>query len=134
MKKIVLAALAYIIPTFPLGYFWHLAFFADRYKELDVYRDDLIFPLGLLSMMIQGIAWAIVYAKMFAGESVGRGAVKFGLLAFSLAWSYMAIAVAAKHHMASASGFIALETGFVAFHYAIVSPLIAWIYSNGKAG
>ena len=58
MKQRILAVLAYVVPTFPLGYFWHLTFFAERYKELEVYRDDLIFPLGLVSMLVQGIIWA----------------------------------------------------------------------------
>lgn len=84
-------------------------------------------------MLVQGVVWAIVYSRMFAGESIARGSVKFGSLAFALAWSYMVIAVAAKHRMGSVSGFIGLETGFVALHYAIVSPLIAWIYSTPDA-
>lgn len=130
MKQRLLAILAYVLPTFPLGYFWHLTFFADRYKELEVYRDDLIFPLGLFSMLVQGVVWAIVYERMFAGESVLKGAFKFGALAFALAWSYMVVAVAAKHRMASVGGFVAVETGFVALHYAIVSPLIARVYSR----
>jgi hypothetical protein len=33
MKKKVLAVLAYMIPTFPLGYLWHLTVFADYYKS-----------------------------------------------------------------------------------------------------
>ena len=66
---------------------------------------------------------------MFAGEAVLKGALKFGVLAFALAWSYMVVAVGAKHIMASVGGFFALETGFVALHYAIVSPLIAWVYT-----
>ena len=46
-----LAALAYLVPTFPLGYFWHLVFFADRYHALAMYRDEVIIPLGLASMV-----------------------------------------------------------------------------------
>lgn len=132
MKERILAVLAYVIPTFPIGYFWHLMFFADRYKELEVYREDLIFPLGLVSMLVQGIVWAIIYEKMFEGERVLSGALKFAALAFPLAWSYMVTAVAAKHRMASVGGFVALETGFVALHYSIVSPLIAWVYSRSR--
>jgi hypothetical protein len=130
MKRRVLAVLAYVLPTFPLGYFWHLSVFADYYKRLDVYRDDILIPFGLGSMLIQGIVWSVVYERMFAGESVAKGALKFAALACPLAWSYMVLAVAAKHRMASVSGFLAIETAFMLVHYATVCPLIAMIYTR----
>ena len=38
--NVLLATLAYVIPTFPLGYVWHLNTFKDRYSALRIYRDD----------------------------------------------------------------------------------------------
>src|SRR5262245_45444411 len=85
----VLAMLAYIVPTFPLGYLWHLVVFRDFYDSLQVYRDDVVIPFGLLSMLVQSVVWAYVYGRLFAGEPVLRGAIKFALLAAPLAWSFM---------------------------------------------
>jgi hydrogenase-4 membrane subunit HyfE len=130
MKQRILAVLAYVLPTFPLGYFWHLTVFADYYKSLDVYRDDIVIPFGVISMLIQGIVWSIIYERMFAGESIAKGAVKFAALAFPLAWSFMALAVSAKHRMSSAGGYLLIETAFILVHYAIVSPLIAAVYAR----
>jgi hypothetical protein len=130
MKKRILAVLAYMLPTFPLGFFWHLTIFADYYKSLDVYRPNIIIPFGIISMLIQGVIWSIVYERLFAGEPIFKGAVKFAALACPLAWSFMVLAVAAKHHMASVSGFLLIETAFIIVHYAIVSPLIAAVYRN----
>lgn len=130
MKKRIMAILAYVLPTFPLGFFWHLTFFADYYKSLDVYREDLLFPFGIVSMVIQGFIWSILYERLFSGESILRGAAKFAALACPLAWSFMVIAVAAKHHMSSVAGYVQIETAFVLVHYAIVSPLIAAVYSR----
>lgn len=130
MKQRILAVLAYVLPTFPLGYFWHLTVFADYYKSLDVYRDDIVIPFGIISMLIQGIVWSIVYERMFAGERIAKGAVKFAALAFPLAWSFMALAVSAKHHMSSVGGFLLIETAFILVHYAVVSPLIATVYAR----
>jgi hypothetical protein len=133
MKQRILALLAYVIPTFPLGYFWHLTIFADYYQSLEVYRDEVVVPLGILSMLIQGVVWSIVYERMFAGESILKGAAKFAALACPLAWSFMVLAVSAKHRMSSAAGFVLIETAFMAVHYAIVSPLIAAVYSRRSA-
>jgi hypothetical protein len=128
--RFVLAMLAYIVPTFPLGYFWHLVTFKNYYESLQVYRDDILIPFGLISMLVQSIAWAYVYSRLFAGETVLRGAVKFAALAAPIAWSFMVVAVAAKHHMASVAGFVAIETAFTAVQYLIVSPLIALAFHN----
>lgn len=130
MKKHFLAVLAYMLPTFPLAYFWHLTIFADFYKSLHVYRDTVIIPFGLLSMLIQGMVWSVIYRRLFAGEPILRGAFKFAALAFPLAWSFMVLAVSAKHHMSSVRGFVGIETCFILLHYAIVSPLIAAVYAR----
>lgn len=132
MKQRLLAALAYVLPTFPLGYFWHLTIFADNYKQLNVCRDDIVIPLGVASMIIQGVLWSLLYERLFAGDSVIRGAIKFASLAAPLAWSFMVLAVCAKHHMASVSGYLFIETAFIAVHYAVVCPLIAFVYTGSN--
>jgi hypothetical protein len=130
MKNHLLAILAYLLPTFPLGYFWHLTVFSDYYRSLEIYRDDLIVPLGFASMVIQAVIWSILYKRLFAGQPVWTGALKFAVLAAPLAWTFAVLAVAAKNHMASVSGFIGVETAFTLAHYAVVSPLIAWAHRS----
>ncbi|SRR5882724_1370561 len=130
MKKRLLAIMGYVVPTFPLGYLWHLTIFADYYKSLQVYRDDILIPFGICSMLVQGFIWSVVYERLFSGESILRGAAKFAALACPLAWSFLVLAVAAKHHMSSVSGYVQIETAFILVHYAIVSPLIAAVYSR----
>ena len=128
MTKHILASLAYILPTFPLGYLWHLKIFQAHYKTLGVYREDMIIPLGLLSMVIQAIVYSFIYSKMFAGLPVVEGALKFAALALPLSLSFMVLATAAKHHMTSPSGYVLIESRFVLVHYLVVSPLIAFVY------
>ncbi len=130
MKKHAFAIAAYMLPTFPLGYLWHLTVFADDYKALQVYRDDILIRFGMLSMVVQGVIWSMLYARLFAGEPVLRGALKFAALAAPLVWSFMVIAVSAKHHMASVNGYVGIETAFTLVQYAIVSPLIAFVYAR----
>lgn len=128
MKRHLLSVIAYMLPTFPLGYFWHLSIFADYYKSLHVYRDEVLIPFGILSMLVQGVIYSVLYRRLFAGEPVLRGALKFAALACPLAWSFLVIAVSAKHHMTSVSGYVGIESAFILLHYAVVSPLIALVY------
>jgi hypothetical protein len=131
--RFLLAALAYIIPTFPLGYFWHLTIFRHTYASLAVYRLDITIPLGVASMLIQGVIWAYLYWRLFRHESVVLGAIKFAAVAMPLAWSFLVLAVAAKHHMSSVTGFLTIESAFIAVEYVIVSPLIALAFSYRRA-
>jgi hypothetical protein len=131
--RFLLAVLAYVIPTFPLGYLWHLTIFKDYYEALGVYRTDIIIPFGIASMVIQGIVWAFIYSRLFGGERVIAGAAKFAALAFPLAWSFLVLVIAAKHHMASVQGFVQIETAFTAIQYLVVSPLIALAFSYRRA-
>ena len=84
-------------------------------------------------MLVQGVAWSVIYERMFAGEPIWRGALKFAMLAAPIAWSFMVVAVAAKHRMASVAGFLLIETAFIAVQYAVVSPLIAAVYARKPA-
>ena len=131
--RVALGALAYILPTFPLGYVWHLVLFRDHYQLLAVYRNELIFPFGIGSMLIQGVVWAYLYARLFSGEPILRGAWKFGCIAFPLVWSFLVLAVAAKHRMADVSGYVLIESAFTVVQYLVLSPLIAWVFSIRKA-
>lgn len=133
-RRFWLALAAYVLPTFPLGFFWHLSTFAENYHQLAMYRDDVIIPLGLSSMVIQGLAFAWVYPRLFstAKEQWLASALKFGLIFGTLAWSFLVLPVAAKYNMTSVSSFMILETGFTILQYAVVSPLIALAYRGNS--
>ena len=93
----------------------------------------MAFSLGVTSMAIQSVIWAYLYNRLFSGDPVLRGAVKFAALAFPLAWSFLVLPIGAKHLMADVQGFVLIETAFVAVQYLIVSPLIALAFSYGRA-
>ena len=122
-----LAAAAYLLPTFPLGYFWHLKTFREHYERLAVYRDQLIFPFGLASMALQAVLYAWLYPRLFstAHDAWIMSALQFALVFGVLAWSLAVLPAAAKYRMTSVRTFLGLETAFTALHYLIVSPLIA---------
>lgn len=132
-KSFWLAVLAYLLPTFPLGYFWHLVTFADQYRQLAMYRDDVIIPFGLTSMAIQALLFAWAYPRLFGPNAAHwlRGALGFGIFFGALAWSFAVLPVAAKYRMSSVQDFLMLETAFTVLQFLIVSPLIALAYRSG---
>lgn len=127
-----MAFFAYLLPTFPLGYFWHLKTFAAHYERLGLYRDEVIIPMGLSSMVIQGLFFAWVFPKLFdtsAGHWLSNALWFFAIFG-TLAWSFMVLPVAAKYKMASVSKFIALETAFTAIQFAVTGLLISFVYQS----
>ncbi|MBT9504061.1 MAG: hypothetical protein IV092_22645 [Burkholderiaceae bacterium] len=126
-KAFWLAVAAYLLPTFPLGYAWHLVTFAEQYHRLALYRAEVIIPLGLLSMAVQALFFAWVYPRLFSTRRCDwkSGALRFGGIFAVLAWSFTTLPVAAKYQMSSVGDFLMLETAFTALQFIVVSPLIA---------
>ena len=127
MSDILVAALAYIVPTFPLGYVWHLTLFKDRYAALDVYRERVEPLLGLTSMVIQGIAFALIYVGVIAPMTGGwlTRAATYAALGGFLSWSFTTIAAAAKSPMTSVRDFFLIETAFTAVQWIVVGVVTA---------
>lgn len=130
-----LAMLAYLAPTFALGFVWHLILFADYYAALQIYRPDIIVPFGLLSMAIQAAIFAWIYDRGFARQGGGwlsRG-LRFAATGALLSWSFTTIAVAAKNLMASVPDYLLIETAFTAVQWIIVGPLMAAAFAGRGA-
>ena len=123
---------AYVVPTFPLAFFWHLVWFEGSYQALGVYRADPIIPFGLASMLVQAVIFSALYPRVFAQTrgSLLRNGLLYGAVIALLSWSFTTLAVAAKHPMTSIVSYLTLETAFTAVQFVIVGPLIALAYRN----
>jgi len=129
-KEFWLGFAAYLLPTFPLGYAWHLVTFAEQYHRLEMYRNEVIIPFGLAAMLIQAAIFSWAYPQLFSTDRSKwlASAIRcFGVLAI-LSWSFTTLPVAAKYRMTSVADFILLETAFTLLQFAVVAPLIALAY------
>jgi hypothetical protein len=54
-RSLALATLAYLVPTFILGFAWHLRLFDRTYRELEIYRPTVIIPFGFAAILAQGV-------------------------------------------------------------------------------
>jgi len=124
---------AYLVPSFPIAFVWHLVLFEPSYHALRIYRDDPIIPFGLASMVIQSIVFSRVFPRLFANHSgsVLKNGLLYRLGLGVLSWSFTTLAVAAKHPMSSISDYVVLETGFTVLQFLIVGPLIALAHRSG---
>ncbi|MSP74940.1 MAG: hypothetical protein EXR12_02265 [Rhodospirillaceae bacterium] len=130
MRSFWVGVAAYLLPSFPIAYIWHLVVFAPAYHDLAMYRDEVIVPFGLASMIIQAVAFSWIYPRVFPDRKSGvlRNGLFYGLGIAALSWSFTTLAVAAKNVMTSVPTYLLLETGFTLIQFAIVGPLIALAY------
>jgi hypothetical protein len=125
-----LGVAAYLVPSFPIAYAWHLVLFAPNYEALGIYRPDPMIPFGLASMLIQGVIFSQAYPRFFAdrGAAVLQPGLLYGAGLAILSWSFTTLAVAAKNIMGSVPIYLVLETGFTVLQFVVVGPLIALAY------
>jgi len=134
MARFILGVLAYLVPTFALGFVWHLVLFEHYYEALAIYRTDIIIPFGFLSMLIQSLIFAWIYQKIFlprGGAFLSR-AMSYGALGAILSWSFTTLAVAAKNLMASVPDYLLIETAFTIAQWIMVGPLTAFAFRQSR--
>lgn len=127
MRRIGVGALAYLVPTFALGFVWHLVAFKSHYDALAMYRRDVIIPFGFLAMTLQAVLFAWVFDGTFFREQVSlpRRALSFAVFGAVLSWSFTTLAVAAKNVMSSVPHYVVIETLFTIVQWSLVGPLMA---------
>ena len=134
MMRFFFAVLAYLVPTFALGFVWHLVAFERYYAALAIYRSDIIIPFGLLAILIQGVAFAWIYQRAFApqnGAPLSRG-LAYGAFGAVLSWTFTTLAVAAKNVMTSVPDYLIIESAFTAVQWAMVGPLTALAFGRSS--
>jgi len=127
-----LGVLAYLVPTFALGFVWHLILFKQYYEDLAIYRKDIIIPFGFLSMLIQAFLFTWIYKRVFAprnGSLLSSGLL-YAAFGAVLSWSFTTLAVAAKNTMTSVPHYLVIETAFTVVQWIMVGPLTAFVYAN----
>lgn len=129
-RKFWFGVVAYFVATSVVAIPWHMGVFAEFYANLRVYRQDVIVPLGLISMLLQGVIFSWTYPRLFdTGRNAWfRSGLLFGLCAGLLAWSCLVLPIAAKHHMASVSDFLMIESAFVAVWFLVAGPMMAFAH------
>lgn len=132
MRRIGVGALSYLVPTFALGFVWHLVAFKGYYEALAMYRREVIIPFGFLSMTLQAVLFAWVFDRSFARGPIStwRRGIYFAAFGAVLSWSFTTLAVAAKNVMTSVPDYVLIESAFTVVQWAIVGPLMALALSR----
>jgi hypothetical protein len=130
-KKVLLAALGYLLVSFALGASWHFAFFPELYHGFGIYnRLEPIIPLGTLSMVLQGAVMAVIYPRWYRGEAPLVAGLKFGFLMGLFLFSVSTMANAAKITVTGLGTFLLVQAAFHAPHFGAAGAVFGLVFGR----
>lgn len=135
MKRFALAVLAYVVPTFILGFTWHLVLFKAVYDAFGVYnRAEPIIPLGLGTMIVQGVVLAWLYGRAAdaGAASSRRDALAFCLVMGVFFTSGTVVALAAKAVIHDLAGWFAYSFAFSGLQFAMAGAAFGQVFHGGQ--
>ena len=129
LLKIILAALAYIIPTMPYAYFWHMVWFKKNYEKWEYFGGDASVPLGFTSMFVQGIVLSFAYAILPIEHNSLANSMYFSTILGIFFWSTHVISAMAKHGATRTKGYFVLETVYLVGQFVMFGLLMSTVYA-----
>jgi hypothetical protein len=117
LKRHGFAVGAYVLATFGVQALSHFVVNTDHYAAITWLRDQPIFPLGVLSMLIQGFVLSVLHSRTTGTRGSLGHALTFAWLAGAYLVSYPALAEPAKYAVPATGSWIGVEAvaGFAQF-------------------
>ena len=130
-KKLLLATISYVVLTMAIAYPWHMMWFHDLYEGMGAYtRSEPNILLGMLSMLVQGVAIAYLYPFFYqAGNPVIQG-IKFSIIVGSVVYSVMGFAMAAKIDINPISTYLLYNLVFQFIQFVLTGTVLGLIYGK----
>ena len=128
MIKIILGALAYILPSMPWGYFWHLSVFKKQYDKWQYFPADRSVPLAFIAMVIQGTILSVTYAILPVEHASIANIFIFASIMGIFFWSRVVVPSMAQYPTTRKPGFFFLETAYLVGQYALFGALLCVVY------
>ncbi len=130
MTKILLGAAGYIVIVFPLALAWHLGLFKEKYQAFGYFEGEPNVQLGLATIIIQGVALALIYPLFHTGSAGFVRAFQFAGLMGLFFWTSHVLALVAKQNVPNATGFILMETGYLIAQFGLFALLLGLVYGG----
>jgi len=128
-----MATLSYVALTMAIAFPWHMMWFHDLYIELGAYtRAEPNIPLGMFSMLVQGIIIAYIYPFFYRGGNPIFQGIKFSLIMGLVVYSVMGFAMAAKVDINPISTYLLYNAAFQLIQYVVTGIALGLIYGRNN--
>lgn len=127
-NQVALTTVAYVVTTFAVQGTSHFAIYADHFAAIPIMRAKPLIPLGITSMVIQGLIFAWIYPVYAGGGSTLRNSIVFSWLIGGFLASYIVLGEAGKYAIPSVPSWIAVELSAAFAQYTMFGVLLGLIH------
>jgi len=131
--RIALTVVAYVLTTFAVQGTSHFAINADHFAAIPIMRAEPMIPLGIASMVIQGLIFAWLYPVYANGASSIRRGIGFSWLIGGFLASYIVLGEVGKYAIPSVSRWILVEAGAAFAQYTLFGIWMGLIHRAAPA-
>jgi hypothetical protein len=131
--RMAVTVVAYVLTTFAVQGTSHFALNADHFAAIPIMRAEPMIPLGIASMVIQGLIFAWLYPVYANGESTMRRGIGFSWLIGGFLASYIVLGEAGKYAIPSVPSWILVEGGAALAQYTLFGVWLALIHRTAPA-
>ena len=125
---VLLTVLAYVVTTFAVQGTSHFVVNKDHYAAISIMRAEPVIAMGVTSMVIQGLIFALLFPTFNRGTSAVRNGLVFSWAIGGFLASYIALGEAGKYAIPSIPSWFAVETAVAAVQYSVFGALLGLIH------
>lgn len=126
--SITVTVVAYVLTTFAVQATSHFVINADHFAAIPIMRAEPLVPLGIASMIIQGLIFAWLYPVYAAGASSVRRGIAFSWMIGGFLASYIVLGEAGKYAIPSVRSWIAVEASAAFVQYTLFGVWLGLIH------
>lgn len=130
MLNILYSAASYVVIVFPLALVWHVGFFKDKYDGFGYFVGEPNIIVGLITIVVQAIALALIYPLFHTGSVGFIRAFQFAGLMGLFFWTSHVLAFIAKQNVPDVVAFTVMETGYLVVQFGLFALALGLIYRS----
>ena len=130
-SQVALTIVAYVFTMFAVQGTSHFVINADHYAAIPIMRAEPLIPLGITSMLIQGLIFGWLYPIYADGQSTLRKSIGFSWLIGGFLASYIVLGEVGKYAIPSVPSWIAVELSTAFVQYTVFGVLLGLIHRSG---
>jgi hypothetical protein len=128
--SVILTVLAYVLVTFAVQAVSHFAINAEHYRSISFMRAQPIFFLGVLSMLIQGTVFGLLFPVFDRGPSRIRSGLLFSWILGGFLASYIVLAEPGKYAIPSVASWVRVELVAAAAQFTLFGLLLGLVHGR----
>ena len=132
MKNHIIGTLLFVVITFIVQSTSHFVINAEHYSLVSFTRKEVIFPLGFLTMILQGIVLSFFFILYCKNEYSIKKGLFFGLLMSALFVSYPTFTEPAKYVVPNIGSWILVEGSVGLTQFCLFGALLSLTYKKMK--